>query len=199
MYRQQFSHAVPVDNDSRTDATPRRSTHQGAAPERRRSLIAGIAAHEATTVGAAATPPPASNASAVSVTPSRAAFDGLWLGASPSPSRPGGHFPAAASNGTDSAAAAFAAFWNASRSSSVNRTGADEGWNATVSTTSDVNGSSTAQLAYCPAIPPGLRELALCLSFRRTIRYDLKGSPYSITERRVPELIPVLGSQPAVT
>jgi len=31
-------------------------------------------------------------------------------------------------------------------------------------------------------------------------RIDLreqKGSPYSITERRVPELIPVLGSQPA--
>ena len=26
-----------------------------------------------------------------------------------------------------------------------------------------------------------------------------KGSPYSITERRVPELIPVLGSQRAVT
>ena len=26
---------------------------------------------------------------------------------------------------------------------------------------------------------------------------DKKGSPYSITERRVPELIPVLGSQPA--
>jgi len=25
----------------------------------------------------------------------------------------------------------------------------------------------------------------------------LKGSPYSITERRVPELMPVLGSQPA--
>jgi len=25
-----------------------------------------------------------------------------------------------------------------------------------------------------------------------------KGSPYSITERRVPELIPVLGSQPAI-
>jgi len=25
----------------------------------------------------------------------------------------------------------------------------------------------------------------------------LKGHPYSITERRVPELIPVLGSQPA--
>jgi len=26
---------------------------------------------------------------------------------------------------------------------------------------------------------------------------DKKGSPYSITKRRVPELIPVLGSQPA--
>ena len=26
---------------------------------------------------------------------------------------------------------------------------------------------------------------------------DPKGSPYSIAERRVPELIPVLGSQPA--
>jgi len=28
-------------------------------------------------------------------------------------------------------------------------------------------------------------------------KYIKKGSPYSITERRVPELIPVLGSQPA--
>ena len=28
-------------------------------------------------------------------------------------------------------------------------------------------------------------------------RYRGKGSPYSITERRVPELIPVFGSQPA--
>ena len=28
------------------------------------------------------------------------------------------------------------------------------------------------------------------------IQIDIKGSPYSITERRVPELIPVLGSQP---
>jgi len=27
--------------------------------------------------------------------------------------------------------------------------------------------------------------------------YKSKGSPYSITERRVPELIPLLGSQPA--
>jgi len=32
---------------------------------------------------------------------------------------------------------------------------------------------------------------------RVTIRDTTKGSPYSITERRVPELIPVLGSQPA--
>jgi len=34
----------------------------------------------------------------------------------------------------------------------------------------------------------------------RTVLYKDKkgkGSPYSITERRVPELIPVLGSQPA--
>ena len=33
-----------------------------------------------------------------------------------------------------------------------------------------------------------------------TLRYYMKkgkGSPYSITERRVPELIPVFGSQPA--
>jgi len=35
---------------------------------------------------------------------------------------------------------------------------------------------------------------------RETIKIKFKkskGSPYSITERRVPELIPVLGSQPA--
>jgi len=34
---------------------------------------------------------------------------------------------------------------------------------------------------------------------RRRLRDDddVKGSTYSITERRVPELIPVLGSQPA--
>ena len=31
---------------------------------------------------------------------------------------------------------------------------------------------------------------------RRTLKKG-KGSPYSIAERRVPELIPVLGSQPA--
>ena len=32
---------------------------------------------------------------------------------------------------------------------------------------------------------------------RLTAVYKGKGSPHSITERRVPELIPVLGSQPA--
>ena len=32
---------------------------------------------------------------------------------------------------------------------------------------------------------------------KHTGRGKGKGSPYSITERRVPELIPVLGSQPA--
>jgi len=30
---------------------------------------------------------------------------------------------------------------------------------------------------------------------RQRLIYKVKGSPYSITERRVPELIPVLGSQ----
>ena len=29
------------------------------------------------------------------------------------------------------------------------------------------------------------------------MRKSVKGSPYSITERRVPEMIPVLGNQPA--
>jgi len=33
--------------------------------------------------------------------------------------------------------------------------------------------------------------------FNRVTVASKKGSPYSITERRVPELIPVLGSQPA--
>jgi len=52
------------------------------------------------------------------------------------------------------------------------------------------------------------REPALCPLCRHTfvthvqrLRFatpvSKKGSPYSITERRVPELIPVLGSQPA--
>ena len=42
--------------------------------------------------------------------------------------------------------------------------------------------------------------LVLCRKSNRAIsssRYSKKGSPYSITECRVPELMPVLGSQPA--
>ena len=41
----------------------------------------------------------------------------------------------------------------------------------------------------------------LCYTTAQSMQYCTtkkdKGSPYSITERRVPELIPVLGSQPA--
>ena len=39
------------------------------------------------------------------------------------------------------------------------------------------------------------RKRSQCISFQESKKG--KGSPYSITERRVPELIPVLGSQPA--
>jgi len=48
-----------------------------------------------------------------------------------------------------------------------------------------------------------VRNFSRCISSSSTINQLLmhstvkKGSPYSITERRVPELIPVLGSQPA--
>jgi len=61
----------------------------------------------------------------------------------------------------------------------------------------------------CPAVCVATTDAALIVqtgevcAFKRepSIRYDTikigKGSPYSITERRVPELIPVLGSQPA--
>ena len=37
----------------------------------------------------------------------------------------------------------------------------------------------------------------MCLSVSHMPLSEQKGSPYSITERRVPQLIPVLGSQPA--
>ena len=40
-----------------------------------------------------------------------------------------------------------------------------------------------------------VREHCMCIPCARCKKG--KGSPYSITERRVPELIPVLGSQPA--
>jgi len=39
------------------------------------------------------------------------------------------------------------------------------------------------------------RTLYNCLTY--LLGTKGKGSPYSITERRVPELIPVLGSEPA--
>ena len=37
----------------------------------------------------------------------------------------------------------------------------------------------------------------VCVFYKLNYRKKGKGSPYSITERRVPERIPVLGSQPA--
>ena len=40
-----------------------------------------------------------------------------------------------------------------------------------------------------------LGDYSIVSGLQSTIK--VKGSPYSITERRVPELIPVLGSQPA--
>jgi len=39
--------------------------------------------------------------------------------------------------------------------------------------------------------------ICACVLLLTLILFFVKGSPYSITERRVPELIPVLGSQPA--
>jgi len=37
----------------------------------------------------------------------------------------------------------------------------------------------------------------MTLRMNVTVNYKGKGSPYSITERRVPQLVPVLGSQSA--
>ena len=54
----------------------------------------------------------------------------------------------------------------------------------------------------CPFVRPSVSEVLSkrlnesSWSFLRPI-INQKGSPYSIAERRVPELIPVLGSQPA--
>ena len=42
-----------------------------------------------------------------------------------------------------------------------------------------------------------MREIHIVTCAVRFYVYRGKGSPYSVTERRVPELIPVLGSQPA--
>jgi len=49
-------------------------------------------------------------------------------------------------------------------------------------------------------LPTGRSAANLAATAAAADRWDSlksKGSPYSITERRVPELIPVLGSQPA--
>ena len=46
----------------------------------------------------------------------------------------------------------------------------------------------------CPVMWPFVKiPLTTCI----TVLLKGKGSPYSITDHRVPELIPVLGSQPA--
>ena len=42
-----------------------------------------------------------------------------------------------------------------------------------------------------------LPRLSTCGSFNTKVGLKSKGSPYSIAKRRVPELITVLGSQPA--
>jgi len=53
----------------------------------------------------------------------------------------------------------------------------------------------TAVRVYGACLPPVFANTA-CVSRARDVKKG-KGSPYSITERRVPELIPVLGRQPA--
>ena len=53
--------------------------------------------------------------------------------------------------------------------------------------TTRCNATQSLTVAHTPGYP----------SNRLSTRSKGKGSPYSITERRVPELIPVLGSQPA--
>ena len=63
---------------------------------------------------------------------------------------------------------------------------------------------SRPQTSYKQTLQPKHQrsQLAVKLHLRTTNQYIIntkegKGSPYSITERRVPELIPVLGSQTA--
>ena len=55
----------------------------------------------------------------------------------------------------------------------------------------------TVRSAWLVAQPGALNAGHLCFSARCDMYSKGKASPYSITERRVPELIPVLGSQPA--
>ena len=51
--------------------------------------------------------------------------------------------------------------------------------------------------ALFPQLVQERHRLRQHTSHNRPSTYYEKGSPYSITERRVPELIPALGSQPA--
>ena len=55
--------------------------------------------------------------------------------------------------------------------------------------------NSQARLPVAPKLDEGSPEVTPALRTGATKKG--KGSPYSITERRVSELIPVLGSQPA--
>jgi len=49
----------------------------------------------------------------------------------------------------------------------------------------------------CLTARPGQQSAATLIFTELSYGYKGKGSPYLITESRVPELIPVLGSQPA--
>jgi len=52
--------------------------------------------------------------------------------------------------------------------------------------------------SYCAVVSGAeYRDEHVCLSLCVCVCVKGKGSPYSFTERRVSELIPVLGSQPA--
>ena len=60
-----------------------------------------------------------------------------------------------------------------------------------------MRGDNTDVCCDAPEEQPGLANVGFyVLSFFLGLK-TVKGSPYSITERRVPELLPVLGSQPA--
>ena len=73
---------------------------------------------------------------------------------------------------------------------------------------SNTSGSAIAEKAPCIRVTFQVRIWTVTLSLTRIqtptqthtstqITREGKASPYSITERRVPELMPVLGSQPA--
>jgi len=59
------------------------------------------------------------------------------------------------------------------------------------------NHASTQPLFFLQAGCPSCRPTNCVKALKAKRDKKGKGSPYSITERRVPELIPVLGSQPA--